>query len=326
MHDDTSICSLDNVSSQQALNTLPQSLQRDTVAPAAKHSNQAAGSDSCAGVAAMKNNVKRYPRPSSWQRRKVAKLKLVQPRQPGRAFSIAEENLPSDVCKHCKMPDMCNVCIRLRHACSEHYGGTHINLVLATMNLTGGSMNVYIVFNDMVHAELGAQASPERHVLGTTSSTGQADGNLSLDIACQAQPAVVLYQEQSHAQLLTQMTIPCKPPEPCAVVTTVSNAEQWLPVQAPVSTTVNTMPDDTAVAASHSALQNNPGNSDAPAVVPMMTEPCSQLLEDTPIELWEFDGAAAVSLDESSPAAAPKEESAAALQQLEDFCRCAAIS
>ena len=54
-------------------------------------------------------------------------------------------------------------------------------------------------------------------------------------------------------------------------------------------------------------------------------QPSSQLLEDTPMELWEFDASAAPELHATDTAVTPFQPSgsscAEALRELEDFCK-----
>lgn len=87
--------------------------------------------------------------------------------------------------------------------------------------------------------------------------------------------------------------------------------------------TLKNMSDDTLMAERQAATPHSNGSSSGASAVPMDLgiEPCSQLLEDTPMELWDFEGSAVINSKETN---ASTVESELALQQLEDFCKCMA--
>lgn len=131
-------------------------------------------------------------------------------------------------------------------------------------------------------------------------------------------------QEQQHAQLLTQAVQP-------NIASAAQNAHDFLPGQDPVRNvppTADTAMHETCETTGQSALRYGKISLGPTAAVNPITEPCSQLLEDTPMELWECDGVADpdcevegifVSNEHAQPHA---QESAEALRQLEDFARC----
>ena len=96
--------------------------------------------------------------------------------------------------------------------------------------------------------------------------------------------------------------------------------------------TASTVPDQ-ATAALPVAMQTS-SNKTCFAALDSMMEPCSQLLEDSPMELWEFESSVPPHTEDRSentnvnpddPVQVSDRESQEALRQLEDFCKCRAV-
>ena len=126
-------------------------------------------------------------------------------------------------------------------------------------------------------------------------------------------------QAQQHAQLCTQTLQP-------DLVSAAQNQCDSLPGQDATQNAHDIADTAMQETSGQSALQYGSSCLGAAAAEKIVTEPCSQLLEDTPMELWEYDGFASAEIrhrlsgSQQSPSRA--QESAEALHQLEDFARC----
>ena len=147
-------------------------------------------------------------------------------------------------------------------------------------------------------------------------------------------PAVLSHssscQQQTGAHLLTQTAST----ELRSVAFGVGTDNMDPPMQANQADklTASIVPDQ-AAAAMPVAMQTS-SNTACFAALDTVMEPCSQLLEDSPMELWEFENSVPphtgsrsgnINANPDEPGQVSERESQEALRQLEDFCKCRAV-